>query len=208
MATYSYKRNKISSLTLVGGTCLVEHEHKAGALWSSFTDRLGTSEVTSIQYDLATLLHDKQLDPLEDLDSPFTEEEIAAVLKDMPRDQAPGPDGFNGALIKKCWDIIKADFVRLCRDFEAGNLDISSINGSLITLISKMDSPQTVNDYRPISLLNYSIKLLTKLLVNRLQRVILSVIHTNQYGLIQGRTIQDCLAWTFQFLHICQKSKK
>jgi hypothetical protein len=34
------------------------------------------------------------------------------------------------------------------------------------------------------------------------------VLHTNQYDFIKGRTIQDCLGWAFQFLHICHKSKK
>lgn len=60
----------------------------------------------------------------------------------------------------------------------------------------------------PISLLNSALKLLTKLLANRLQVVILSLVHTNQYGFIKGRTIQDCLAWAYQFLFFCHKSKK
>jgi hypothetical protein len=46
------------------------------------------------------------------------------------------------------------------------------------------------------------------LLANRLQSVILRVIHQNQYGFIKGRTIQDCLAWALHFLHLCHKSKK
>lgn len=50
-----------------------------------------------------------------------------------------------------------------------------------------------MNDYRPISLLNCSIKILSKILSERLQLVILNFIHDNQYGFI--RTIQDCLAW-------------
>lgn len=41
-----------------------------------------------------------------------------------------------------------------------------------------------------------------------LQEVILKVVHENQYGFLKGITIQDCLAWAFQFLHICHKSKK
>jgi hypothetical protein len=54
------------------------------------------------------------------LDEPFTMEEILAVLKDMPSDHAPGPNGFNGAFFKKCWPIIKDDIIRLCNDFSAG----------------------------------------------------------------------------------------
>jgi hypothetical protein len=34
------------------------------------------------------------------------------------------------------------------------------------------------------------------------------VVRANQYGFIKGRTTQDCLAWAFQFHHICHKSKK
>lgn len=75
-------------------------------------------------------------------------------------------------------------------------------------MIPKKAAPETVNDFRPISLLNNSIKLLTKLVANRLQSVILKVIHMNQYGFLKGRTIQDCIAWAFQFLHICHQSKK
>jgi hypothetical protein len=38
--------------------------------------------------------------------------------------------------------------------------------------------------------------------------VILELVHQNQYSFIKGRTIQDCLAWAFQFLHLCHHSKK
>jgi retron-type reverse transcriptase len=45
-------------------------------------------------------------------------------------------------------------------------------------------------------------------LANKLQKVILSVIHANQYGFLKGRIIQDFLAWAFQFLHLCHHNKK
>ena len=38
--------------------------------------------------------------------------------------------------------------------------------------------------------------------------VIIRLIHQNQYGFIKFRTIQDCLAWAFEYLHICKTSRK
>ena len=60
----------------------------------------------------------------------------------------------------------------LVQDFSEGKLDLECINTSLITLIPKKINLKTLNDYRPISLTNTSLEFLTKLLANRLQRVI------------------------------------
>ena len=119
----------------------------------------------------------------------------------MAADKAPGPDGFNGFFMKSCWEIVKEDFYNLCFDFFNGSLDLQSINNSHITLIPKTNNPATVNDSRPISLLNCAIKVITKLLANRLQGKIIPLIHTNQYGFIKSRTIQDCLAWAYEYIH-------
>jgi hypothetical protein len=62
-----------------------------------------------------------------------------------------------------------------------------------------------VADYKPISLLNSSIKLITKVLANKLQTVIPKIIHQNQYGFIKSRSIHDCLTWLFEYLHLCHK---
>ena len=128
-------------------------------------------------YDLGTLI--QPVPGLEELSLPFSDAEIKKVLQELPTDRAPGPDGFNGMFVKRCWPIIEKDFLSLIKDFYEGKLSLENINGSLITLIPKMISPEGPDDFRPISLTNTCLKFLTKLLANRLQRVILNCIHKN-----------------------------
>jgi hypothetical protein len=104
------------------------------------------------------------------MDDCFSREEIDELMKDLPMDKSPGPDGFNGLFMKKCWAIIKEDFYRLFNSFYENSSDLRCLNGSFITLVPKSGSPSRVNDYQPISLLGCPIKLITKLLANRLQR--------------------------------------
>jgi hypothetical protein len=70
-----------------------------------------------------------------------------------------------------------------------GEVCLQSINGSFIALVPKVDGPSRINDYKPISLLNSSIKVIIKLLANRLQPLITRLVHANQYGFIKNRTI-------------------
>jgi len=145
-------------------------------------------------YNLSQLVQVR--DNLESLARPFSTDDIDTIIKQMPADKAPGPDGFNGFFHKNCWDTLKEDFYNLCFDFFNGSLDLESINSSFITLIPKTNNPASVNDFRPISLLNCALKIITKLMANRLQGKIIPLIHTNQYGFIKSRTIQYCLSWT------------
>lgn len=65
MATYSYRCNYITSLTLPDGHTVIDHESKAEILWQSFKERLGTTEFTEILYDLQTLLHEVDMPGLD-----------------------------------------------------------------------------------------------------------------------------------------------
>jgi hypothetical protein len=142
------------------------------------------------------------------LDEPFSDNEIEMIVKEIPSDRAPGPDGFNGAFLKKCWPKMKEEFKRLVKEFYNGIVNLEAINTAHITLIPKCNDPQTMNDYIYISLVSLPLKFLTKLMANRLQKDIIPILHHNQYGFIKGKTIQDCLGWTFEYLHLCHMSKK
>jgi hypothetical protein len=142
------------------------------------------------------------------MDSPFTKQEIDNIINSLPSDRSPGPDGFNTNFVKKCWHVIAPDFYDLRESFFQGDIYLKSINSSYIILVPKKYNPQKVGDFRPISLLNNSMKVLTKLLANRLQSSMTKLVQKNQYGFIKGRTIQDYLAWAFEYIHLCHCSKK
>ena len=167
---------------------------------------MGQTAEPQMHYNLDDLFSTQE--GLEFLSALFTREEIDNVVKQMPIDKAPGPDGFNGIFFKKCWHIIKEDIYQLCNDFFTGRVSLQAINSSFITLVPKCSHPVTPSDFRPISLLNSTLKLITKLMADKLQGIIISLIHKNQYGFIKSRTIQDCIAWAFEYIHQCQQSKR
>lgn len=73
---------------------------------------MGTSSNPEMLFNLSDLI-----EPVSDLDTlvdPFQRDEIDQIVKRMPSDKAPGPDGFNAHFLKKCWHLLKNDFYSLC----------------------------------------------------------------------------------------------
>jgi hypothetical protein len=201
-ATERNRRNYIASLALPDGSIAIEHAEKENVIFEAYKEILGTNHAPDMLFDLPSLI--TAAPGLEELSVPFTKEEIDNIVSTMPNDKAPGPNGFNGQFLKSCWPIIKEDIYRLCFDFYEGNLNLESINMGHISLIPKVASPEGVNDFRPITLLNCVLKLVTKLLADRLQKVVMQIVHKNQYGFLKARNFQDCLAWAFEFLFQCE----
>jgi hypothetical protein len=54
---------------------------------------------------------------LSHLEDPISEQELARVIKEAPKDKAPNPDGFIGLFFVACWDIIKEDFMSAVHQF-------------------------------------------------------------------------------------------
>jgi hypothetical protein len=186
-----------------------DHEGKAGILWEAFKDRMGKSDSPEMHFNLHDFFGEGLSPELRDpLEAPISKEEIEEVVKSLPNEKSPGPDGFNNEFIKSCWNIIAEDIVHLIEDFYDEKVSLESINSSLITLIPKVDSLMSPSDFRPISLLNSVLKIITKILANRLQKIILKMVHKNQYGFLKKRSIHDCLGWAFEYLFQCHKSKE
>jgi hypothetical protein len=200
-ATKRFKINTITSLNVEDGRIVYTHVEKVAVILKEYKSILDSSVKPMMHFDLQELIPQHNL---QHLDEPFTKEKIDEVIKHMAVDKAPSPDGFNGFFLKNYWHIIKEDIYNLCLDFYNGIVDIQHINNAFITLVPKINMPTSVNDFRPIPLINC----VTKILGSRLQQVIIPLVHLNQYGFIKSRDIQDGLAWAFEIIHQCHYSKR
>lgn len=101
----------------------------------------------------------------------FHEEEVKRAVWSCGSDKSLGPDGFNFKFIKQFWDIIKYDFLRFLDEFHVNGVFPRGLNASFIALIPKIVDPQALNDYRPISLIGCTYKILAKILANKVKKV-------------------------------------
>lgn len=125
------------------------------------------------------------------LEKEFSEGEIMDAIRSCGGDKAPGPDGFNFKYIRKFLDIIKPELVHAVQWF-GEKMEISKgCNASFVTLIPKVTDPIGLGDFRPISLIGCYYKIITKILAERIKKVVGNVVGDVQNAFIRGRFILD-----------------
>ena len=91
--------------------------------------------------------------------------------------------------------------MQLVVSFYNNQLDLERINMASICLIPKKDNANEVRNFRPISLINCSMKIITKCLMDRLSLCIDDLIDASQTAFIKGRLIIDNIIVANEVLH-------
>jgi hypothetical protein len=83
-----------------------------------------------------------------------------------------------------------------------------SINKTYIALIPKCKNPVSPKHFRPISLCNVVLKLVTKVIANRLKPILPEIIDEEQSAFVQGRLITDNALIAMECFHWMKKKTK
>lgn len=179
------KRSEIHGLW-VGGSWIDSVNEVKGEIFNYFQNHFDAVPSAVPKFDQSSFK--RKLGDAENqlLSGTFTEEEIKAAIWSCDSNGSPGPDGFTFGFFKDTWLILKDDIVAMLSEFHRNGKIVSGLNPSFISLIPKKPSPQTIEDYRPISLIGGAYKIISKLLANRLAKVIGTIIGPNQSAFFGG----------------------
>ncbi|WRX24225.1 Reverse transcriptase domain - like 10 [Theobroma cacao] len=118
-------------------------------------------------------------------------QEVKEAVHNINKDSVAGPDGFSSFFYQYCWDIIKHDLLDAVLDFFQGSPFPRGVTSTTLVLLPKKPNVCHWSEYRPISLCTVLNKIVTKLLANRLSKILPSIISKNQSGFVNGRLISD-----------------
>lgn len=125
------------------------------------------------------------------------------ALFQMDPDKAPGPDGMTPTFFQKHWKIVGRDIVCMVRDFFATGILHSELNVTNVVLIPKKKNPSVIKDLRPVSLCNVVVKIIIKVLANRLKRI-----SDNQSAFMNGRLISDNVMVSYEIMHFFKRKRR
>lgn len=141
------------------------------------------------------------------LTAKFEIEEIKEAVWDCDGSKSPGPDGYNFRFIKEYWHLLKDDMKQTMDEFHDTGKWPRGTNSSFLALIPKIDSPQSLNDFRPISLVGCLYKVVTKILAARIKKVLPQVITDTQFAFLGGRGMLDSVLIANEAVHDAKMRK-
>ena len=138
------------------------------------------------------------------LDAPILEDEVKTAVFQMQSGKSPGLDGIPVEFYQEYWGHIKDLYMAYINKVKTVGFP-GARNTSVIKIIFKKTGEIfLLANYRPISLINVDIKILTKILANRLKYILPSIIHVTQTA-VYGRKIDQTIHMIRDLIEIANK---
>jgi hypothetical protein len=205
-AVWRARKNKIKKLKDSEGIWKDEPPDMERMATAYFQD-LFTRDPSLKADQLLAMIQEKVTGSMNDtLCMEFTDEEISDAMFQIGPLKAPGVDGFPARFYQRNWGTIKEEIINAVKLFFVTGRMPDGVNDTAIVLIPKVDQPETLKDFRPISLCTVMYKVIAKCMVNRLRPILGEIISLNQSAFVPGRLITDNALVAFECLHFIEQN--
>lgn len=133
-------------------------------------------------------------DDIYKLEAPFTEEEVKNAIWSLGVDKAQDRMAFQCCFSSIFWKETKTDIMNIMMELLEGEARLDRINYEFIVLIPKKEFLERLEEFKPTALLNSTLKIVSKILANKLASMLKSMIGDYQTGFIQERNIMKGVA--------------
>ncbi|KAM6558351.1 hypothetical protein CsatA_027590 [Cannabis sativa] len=195
------RRNSIWSIKDKGGRVWKDKKHIAEIINQHFQELFSSSNplINGDFDDLFNTRIDSQSN--ECFAASPSEAEIREAVFSLHPLKVPGPDGFSGVFYRRYWDLVGPSLCITVKEFFSTGYMHPKLNTTFICLIPKVEFPLSVDQFRPISLCNFSYKVIAKILSNRLRPLMNSLVSPFQSAFIPGRWIAESSILTQELVH-------
>lgn len=134
-------------------------------------------------------------------------EEIRNGLWSLKAFKAPGLDGLHAGFFQHFWTDVENSVCKEIKEaFFKGSIP-RYLNETFVTLIPKCQNPETLNNYRPISLCNSVYKIISKIIVARIRPALGKLISPVQSAFVPGRRGMDNVLIAQELLYSLDRKK-
>ena len=103
---------------------------------------------------------------------PIKQLEVEEALFQMETGKAPRLDGFTIDFFQSCWDLVKEEVWEVVEESKRTKRVLKAFNATFLSLIPKENGVDTPSKFKPISLYNVVLKIITKVMANRLKSLL------------------------------------
>ena len=180
----------------------IQGEENIGNIACEYYQSIFTGKEERINEELIQCIPELiSIDQKEILDRLPIEDEVRMIIMSMNPNSAPGPDGIRGKFYQVCFDIIKDDLMAVVLSFFNGKVMPRYMTHACLVLLPKVDHPNQHKDYRPISLSNFTNKIISKILSTRLASILPHIVSMNQSCFVRGRSISENIMLAQEIIH-------
>jgi len=126
---------------------------------------------------------------MEMMNFPITMEELEVALKSLGKDKSPRQNGWLIKFYITFLELIIQDLLLVAEDYKTSGNMSEAFNSTFITLIPKVDEPQSFVDFRSISLCNFIYKITSKIIALYIKPILSSIISKEQFAFLRHRHI-------------------